>query len=49
MVCGIGHRLCHFEEMGMGNEALDERIIQGETKQEEDVLKELSIVVGCLT
>ena len=28
VVCGIGHWLWNFEEMGMGNEALDERIIQ---------------------
>ena len=49
VVCVIGHWLWNFEEMGMGNEALDERIIQGETKREEDMLKELSIVVGCLT
>ena len=33
----------------MGNESLDERIIQGETKQEEEMLKELSIVAGCIT
>lgn len=49
MVCGIEHRLWHFEEMGMGNEVLDERIIQGETKQEEEMLKTLSIAAGCLT
>ena len=49
VVCGIGHQQWNFEETVMGNESLDERIIQGETKREEDMLKELSIVVGCLT
>lgn len=46
MLCSIGHWLWHFEQKGMANQALDKRLIQGEIKKEEDMLKALRIAAG---
>lgn len=46
MLCGTGHRLWHFEQKGMADQALDKRPIQGEIKQEEEMLKALRIAAG---